>query len=172
MTSIIKVDQIQNAAGGVPTAGDLGLNTTGTIVQVKDLFFGDETQVTTTAYTFLTGSTLSFTPKFDNSRILVDMKVFCNLYDSNGSNPGGAYQLYKDGTQVSSQPSYALYANIVGATRVDVYGLYSSQYAYDNTSTSEVTFALYGREYQSGSDRFGVNMGGGTSSITIFEIAG
>ena len=33
MTSIIKVDQIQTAAGGVPTAGDLGLNVTGSVLQ-------------------------------------------------------------------------------------------------------------------------------------------
>jgi hypothetical protein len=34
MTSIIKVDQIQKADGSTPTAGDLGLNTTGTVLQV------------------------------------------------------------------------------------------------------------------------------------------
>ena len=33
MTSIIKVDQIQTAAGGVPTAADLGLNVSGSVVQ-------------------------------------------------------------------------------------------------------------------------------------------
>jgi len=38
MTSIIKVDQIQNAAGGVPTAGDLGINTTGTVLQVVQTY--------------------------------------------------------------------------------------------------------------------------------------
>ena len=32
MTSIIKVDQIQTAAGGVPTAADLGLNVSGAVV--------------------------------------------------------------------------------------------------------------------------------------------
>ena len=34
MSSILKVDQIQLSNGNTPTAGDLGLNTTGNIVQV------------------------------------------------------------------------------------------------------------------------------------------
>ena len=34
MTSIIKVDQIQLANGSTPTAADLGINTTGSVLQV------------------------------------------------------------------------------------------------------------------------------------------
>jgi hypothetical protein len=34
MTSIIKVDQIQTAAGATPTADSLGINTAGTVLQV------------------------------------------------------------------------------------------------------------------------------------------
>lgn len=33
MTSILKVDTLQTAAGGVPTVGDLGINTTGSVLQ-------------------------------------------------------------------------------------------------------------------------------------------
>ena len=35
MTSILKVDTIQTAAGGTPTAADLGLNVSGSIVQTQ-----------------------------------------------------------------------------------------------------------------------------------------
>ena len=35
MTGILKVDQIQLANGNTPTASDLGLNTTGSVLQVK-----------------------------------------------------------------------------------------------------------------------------------------
>ena len=35
MTSIIKVDTLQKANGATPTAADLGINTTGTVLQVK-----------------------------------------------------------------------------------------------------------------------------------------
>ena len=34
MTSILKVSTIQNTAGTAPTAGDLGLNVAGTVLQV------------------------------------------------------------------------------------------------------------------------------------------
>ncbi len=34
MTSIIKVDQIQTLAGTAPTAADLGINVTGSVLQV------------------------------------------------------------------------------------------------------------------------------------------
>ena len=35
MTSILKVSTIQNTAGGAPTAADLGLNITGSVLQVQ-----------------------------------------------------------------------------------------------------------------------------------------
>ena len=67
MTSIIKVDQIQTAAGSTPTAADLGINTTGTVLQVKQInvadgalsFSGDVSNIIS----------LSITPKFSNSKI-------------------------------------------------------------------------------------------------------
>jgi hypothetical protein len=171
MTSIIKVDQIQNAAGGVPTAGDLGLNVTGTIIQAKDLQFSNQSTVSTTTETFITGSSISFTPKSTNSRILVDMKIACNV-NSNTVSAGGVYHLYKDSVKVTSYPAYNVYASHANTTTTDMYGPYASQHAYDNTSLSQVTFTLYGRLYQSSMNRFAVNLGGSTSSITIYEIAG
>ena len=40
MASIIRVNQIQTTAGAVPTAADLGLNVTGTVLQVVNHQFG------------------------------------------------------------------------------------------------------------------------------------
>jgi hypothetical protein len=37
MTSILKVNQIQNTAGGVPTAADLGLNVAGSVIQAVNV---------------------------------------------------------------------------------------------------------------------------------------
>ena len=36
MTSIIKVDQIQTASGATPTADDLGINVSGSLLQVVE----------------------------------------------------------------------------------------------------------------------------------------
>ena len=72
MTSIIKVDQIQNTAGGVPTAADLGLNVSGSVLQVK------QTVVTNTFSTTVGGGFVemtdfrtTITPSSTSSKILV-----------------------------------------------------------------------------------------------------
>ena len=39
--SILKVDQIQLSNGNTPTAGDLGINDTGTVLQYKLCVLGD-----------------------------------------------------------------------------------------------------------------------------------
>ena len=70
MTSILKVSTIQNTAGGAPTAGDLGLNVTGSVLQVVQAVY--DTQValgSNGTYTFVMSG--SITPNFNNSKILV-----------------------------------------------------------------------------------------------------
>ena len=97
MTSIIKVDQIQNAAGGVPTAADLGLNISGSVLQVV------ATEITTrniatssTSLVDVTGSALAITPKSTSSKILLTAHiavyasvaaapVWLAFYDTNNS---------------------------------------------------------------------------------------
>jgi hypothetical protein len=62
MTSIIKVDQIQLANGSTPTAGDLGLNTTGSVIQtgygslLPGRDFNGDVGTTSTSYINLAGS--------------------------------------------------------------------------------------------------------------------
>ncbi len=54
MTSIIKVDQIQNAAGETPTAADLGLNVSGSVLQrqfVEPLKYNETGHYGTSRYT-------------------------------------------------------------------------------------------------------------------------
>ena len=47
--SEIRVDAIKTRAGAVPTANDVGINVTGTILQVKSVSFGTQ-QVSTSSY--------------------------------------------------------------------------------------------------------------------------
>ena len=72
MTSIIKVDQIQTTAGGAPTAADLGINVTGTILTSKTF------RIPSSAYNMAVNSTdivqwfsESFTTKRANSKVLI-----------------------------------------------------------------------------------------------------
>lgn len=77
MTSILKVDTIQTAAGGTPTAADLGLNVSGTPVQIKN-FKLTASGVTTAVNTWIeasSGNRPVITPKLSNSSILVQAGV-------------------------------------------------------------------------------------------------
>ena len=69
MASIIKVDTIQTAAGGTPTAADLGLNTTGSVLQVVSSNNGYA--VTTSSSYVDTGLQQTITPIATNSKFLI-----------------------------------------------------------------------------------------------------
>ena len=75
MSSIIKVDQIQTAAGGVPTAADLGLNVSGTVLQVKQTVMTSVAIINSTSFTEVLALTTSITPSSVNSKILIDVNV-------------------------------------------------------------------------------------------------
>lgn len=73
MSSILKVDQIQLSNGNTPTAGDLGLNTTGTIIQT--VTNSSTTTVTATSTTPVNLIAVSITPKFANSVIHIEAYI-------------------------------------------------------------------------------------------------
>ena len=80
MASIIKVDQIQTAAGGTPTAADLGLNTTGTVLQVVSNRPTSIQSLNTssTSYTDIPGMAVTITPTSTSSSIFIifDMHIY------------------------------------------------------------------------------------------------
>ena len=71
MTSIIKVDQIQTAAGSTPTAADLGINTTGTVLKTHYMKSPNDTQVAVTTGSWNTIDTLSVTTIGTSSRLVI-----------------------------------------------------------------------------------------------------
>lgn len=66
MASIIKVDQIQTAAGGTPTAADLGI--TGSVIQVVRGTYGTEVESSSSSYAD-TGLSVDITVKDASSTI-------------------------------------------------------------------------------------------------------
>lgn len=111
MTSIIKVDQIQNAAGGVPTAGDLGINTTGTVLEqvsgwcdgrtVGGVTFPNVTAfqtVNSTSYTMVTGSNISYTPPVGTTTVLYHFSM--NFYGT-GNGAISHFKFYIDSDEVT-----------------------------------------------------------------------
>jgi len=94
MASIIKVDTIQTAAGGTPTAADLGLNTTGSVLQVVEERYTARVSTSSTNWSS-TGFTASITPKSTSSKILVSLHMGAV---GNSTDDGAAYfKFYRDG---------------------------------------------------------------------------
>lgn len=75
MSSILKVDTIQTAAGGTPTAADLGLNVSGSVLQVVSTTKTNWFSTTSTTFVNVTDLVLSITPKSTSSKILVTSKL-------------------------------------------------------------------------------------------------
>lgn len=83
MASILKVDQIQTASGGTPTAADLGINTTGNVLQVVNkTFTGTYSSTVHNTWTDF-GLNLDVVPKASNSNWLITGMVHHAAYTTN-----------------------------------------------------------------------------------------
>ena len=132
MTSIIKVDQIQTAAGGVPTAADLGLNVAGNVVQVA--YGTASTQVINSTNTPVdTGLSVTITPKFNNSMII----LLFNHSDSRVSAMGVDWdvRVMRNGTVISTHDKYFLWNDS------NLHGNVSLQIFDQPNTTSAVTYS-------------------------------
>lgn len=165
MTSIIKVDQIQNAAGGVPTAADLGLNVSGSVLQVQN---------TSTAVSGATSSTtpvdlltISFTPVASNSKLLI---LATHRWQENTNLTNAGVKLLHDTTTVFEVNAYNTYIGAGNTIDTNSYqGFVSST---GSTSARDIKFQHW--VYASGGILTpNVNvLVGSVCSMTVIEIAG
>ena len=164
MSSILKVSTIQNTVGSAPTASELGLNTTGTIIQT--VVKTSSTVVTQTSATRTTfGLSQSFTPKFADSNILIIGAIAGEHYSH--SDLGLTIDLTKDGSQVRNWP-YMDYHSADNSQNISIQNLHWYESAANtNARTYEFRF-----QPSSGSGTARVNNYNGPSQMTIFEIAG
>lgn len=177
MTSILKVDTIQTAAGGTPTAADLGLNVSGSVLQVVSTLKTDWFTSSSTSFVDVTGYSATITPTSTSSKILVLVDVFIAATDITA----GWWQLVRNTTPVAIGTETASH-NVTG-------GFYSetgtsSGYAFTGNglsyldspaTTSAVTYKV---QAKSSGGNVTINKRGtdGTTSavstITLIEIAG
>jgi hypothetical protein len=116
MTSILKVSTIQNTAGGAPTAADLGLNVTGSVLQVKS--FNQTSSVTysaSSAHKILEVSGL--VTKAANSKFLFWVNLSHNAYNSNNADSLNISFTagYKTGAASSTASDYTGFGGRTGA---------------------------------------------------------
>ena len=160
MTSIIKVDTLQKANGGTPTAADLGINTTGTVLQVVSANYS--TAINSDNNTWVdTGLSCAITPKFSNSKIMI-------LVDQNGrvdSSTWLAYRMLRNTLEIKGVGYYLFNGN----------GINNSSLAFNfldsPNTTSEITYKTQFMRSSGGGD-ITINANSAPATILLLEIAG
>ena len=173
MTSIIKVDQIQTAAGGTPTAADLGLNVSGTVLQVITSKPTSATAFTSGSYVDAAGFSVTITPKYSDSLIVISITAQ-TVVNNNASNTGHDFRLQRAGTTIRSARWFnylnrSSYAN-------DYYPPFVLDHQDTPSTTSAITYNLQGRIYNGADGPWTINTynggsGGSYGLMTVTEIA-
>ena len=181
MSSILKVDQIQNTAGNTPTAAGLGLNVTGSVLQVKNAEVNSvATYSNSASASDITGLTIHITPKFSNSY----MYITCHIsYSTSNNGCGNHIRLKRDGTHIargfhaSSSDGWFGLDNNFGQPNSGGLIMNASGFHLDQpNTTSQVTYQVdhYGISGTSPIKICASNGGqlGGVCTLTVMEIAG
>ena len=170
MASIIKVDQIQTAAGGTPTATDLGINTSGNVLQVVSFDTTTDSSSTSLSYS-ATNITASITPSSTSSKILVLVCYNGGPYRNNGSEARGDIGLSRDGGSTMLNEHQVRYYDY-GGSGIIAWSVQSFQYLDSPNTTGQLTYTVYHRMSDAGTTAMVQSNGGSSSTITLLEIAG
>ena len=169
--STIKVDAIQKLNGSVPKASDLGLNVSGTVLQVVSTAKTDVFSSSSTSFTDVTGLSVAITPSSSSNKILVSVHFTAAATGANSPR----FNLLRDSTNIA-QPSGSTPSSLHLNTSASQDGRMGSIVFLDSPSTtSETTYKLQGR---TDGNSFVVNRRGddanktSISTITVMEIAG
>lgn len=162
MSSILKVDQIQLSNGNTPTAGDLGLNDTGTVLQVVTGEKSGYVNTTSSSYTDV-GLSATITPTSTSSKIL----VFVNLIGGNTSASAENHvQILRDTTTIKVCDRWAFNAG----GHINVHAAVTHE-----DSPASTSALVYKVQYRTQSGTFRVNdfyNNNNRSNIILMEIAG
>ena len=175
MGSTLTVDNIV----GATTAANVKLPA-GTPVQIVTTSFSDQTKVTATSYTAITGASLAITPKFATSKILVTVNFSMRIYDGNTNYANGSFQILRGSTAINgSVPTdgsgtFEVGAYDSGGSSTEVNMRYTNIILDSPSTTSATTYSVKMAAYGSAGGEIGVNLGtaaNGTSHIILQEIA-
>ena len=178
MASELRVDKII-PTDGVPTGGGGG------IIQVKQTLKTDSFHTTSQSYTDITGMTISITPKFNTSKILLQ----CNIQFGGALNLYAPVRLLRDSTHIGQSTVYSggqtnatFSLNLGdGSGTANHYKIFSTVYQIldSPSTTSEVTYKLQvsswvGRNFyinRSEQDSGAAWTHGASSSMTAMEVS-
>jgi hypothetical protein len=167
MSSIIKVDQIQLADGSTPTASDLGLNTTGSVLQVVQGSQVNNNDLITSTSFAATSLSVNITPSSTNSKIYVSVSA---VIDVNNNGNSAYYTLYRDSTNLADDESDTQgFGRIYSGSSRPIMPL-SLEFLDSPNSTSQLTYNL--RVRSTTGERVEVPGSASRLTITAMEIAG
>jgi len=167
MTSIIKVDTIQTAAGGTPTASSLGIGGTGKIGQVIQGTTSTSVSSSSTSYA-TTGFSQTITPSSTSSKIFVICNINATVFRS-GNYIEGLYRLYRGGSALSAEMKIGGFAAVGNGSQLRFWMSPSFNLLDSPSSTSELTYELYFRT-GNGTDETNTFCDGRESTITLMEV--
>lgn len=168
MTSIIKVDTIQTAAGGTPTASSLGIGGVGKIGQVVQATTSTESTNTSASYAD-TGLSASITPTSTSSKILVLCSVSANMGTGGDIYMASFFNIVRGSTQITE------YGNRIrsgaGGSSHESGASISLQYLDSPSTTSATTYKVQHKVEVSGNSRSTVaQFNSKASNIILMEV--
>ena len=168
MTSILRVDSIQTAAGGSATASGLGIGGIGKIGQVVNVNKTDTFNSSSGSYVDVTGLSASITPSATTSKIFVNL----TLYVSNDTQTSNTFaKIVRDSTGLQES------INRIPQEAQAVYRTYNISMTHldSPSSTSALTYKLQmltnaGTFYVNRAANQGGFSGTHTATLTLMEV--
>ena len=136
----------------------------GSVLQVVNGIYNGTSSSSSSTYSD-TGVTVTITPKFATSKILVE--TFVSIW-KNATNAQGSWQVVKNGSSLILFEAGAPYT---GTTAGNDVGAAGTTYLDSPATTSALTYKVQ-QKLLSGSGLIGINDNSGYSTITVMEIAG
>ena len=167
MTSRLLVDKIE----GKTTANSVAMPS-GSVVQTSFHSFSTETVLSSDSDADIGSSTVTFTPKFASSLLILSCSVHIHI-NRGDSNNGGTYNFVVDGVNINhAADDYEHYINM-NSSNTNNYTRSHKEVSISASNTNTKTIKLTGRVHATGSSGvFRINAYGNfTSSIKIQEIA-
>ena len=166
MSSELRVDKIV-PTDGVPTGGGGG------IIQVKQTVDNTTETITDTNYNDAGSLSVSITPKFSSSKILIMATTNVQTFRNNQETTGGL-RLLRDSTEIIEYPyAFVLECGTSTNGRIFYNTNHSATYLDSPNTTSAVTYKVQLKVYgTSNNNRLSYNQNSSKSTILVMEVSG
>jgi hypothetical protein len=160
-------------ASGKSLSVPAGIHSPGSVIQVQNTY-SNSTVSTSTAGAAIDGVSLSFTPKFNNSKLLIQARIPVKVYNTGNTGDGWcSIRIVNSTAPIEPEPNqnYEFGANFGNTSWADWRHVGFIQVYHTVTSTNADTYKVQAKLYNA-NDTLTVNESGNYfSSMTIMEIA-